>query len=388
MRYKIVLVHGTRFFWMRIPGWYSKWTGENSKFRGGLQEHLDGPVSFSEFRWCGANSHRARVKAAAGLARRIGNVPIDADEAQFVVAHSHGGAVALLACHDETVQDRVRGIACLATPFIIITPRPAGRAWSAVLPNVGMLLGGLGLMGTLFVLALTLLHGQAPVGALIAGVFAMIFLVGAWFGLVEWLGDPGKPTTLPERIRIPLLSLRISGDEASAALHVFRFGGRLIELVWSGLARSVAWIDQLPQRLSGRAVTLVAIVAVVQGVAGGALLLASWIFGLSREAFESLAAWLFAASLALLSPAILFVPVVVWSMFGGLAFGWDLAVRLAAYDIDVEKVPNCRHEAVEFEASKTPWLRHTEILKHARCAPELAAWIRETTLAGGRDVTG
>src|SRR5262245_21977199 len=77
------------------------------------------PVSFSVFEWSGDNSHQARMTAASELAAHLRAVA-DAHRgaAHFVVAHSHGGNVALAALADDSVRRSVRAIACLNTPFI------------------------------------------------------------------------------------------------------------------------------------------------------------------------------------------------------------------------------------------------------------------------------
>src|SRR4029077_16813997 len=40
------------------------------------------------------------------------------DAAHFVIGHSHGGSVALYAMRDDTIRKRLRGVACLSTPFL------------------------------------------------------------------------------------------------------------------------------------------------------------------------------------------------------------------------------------------------------------------------------
>jgi hypothetical protein len=54
----------------------------------------------------------------------------------FVVAHSHGGNVAMYALADESLASRVSGVVCLGTPFFACKPRNL----RAAAPLVGILL--------------------------------------------------------------------------------------------------------------------------------------------------------------------------------------------------------------------------------------------------------
>jgi hypothetical protein len=116
-KYCITLIHGT--FAPDAP-----WTQDGSILRQTLQNHLDGPVSFSNPAWGGANSPWARQKAAQQLAGHLKN-QIEAHPAasHFVVAHSHGGNIALMSCCDAGVSSRLSGVVCLATPFLSYQPR-------------------------------------------------------------------------------------------------------------------------------------------------------------------------------------------------------------------------------------------------------------------------
>ena len=93
-RYVIVLVHGT---W--APG--ASWTQPGSIFREEIEAKLVAAGATSvefvdDFRWSGANSHEARREGAARLNRKLHKVMrLNPSSAIFVVAHSHGGNVAL-----------------------------------------------------------------------------------------------------------------------------------------------------------------------------------------------------------------------------------------------------------------------------------------------------
>jgi len=107
----VTLVHGT--FARGAP-----WTQPGSALSKAVCEHFGQRVQLRRFDWSGRNSFRARAKGAEALAadardiagRYIG-VP------HYVIAHSHGGNVAI----EAAIQCRnmeIDGVVCLATPVL------------------------------------------------------------------------------------------------------------------------------------------------------------------------------------------------------------------------------------------------------------------------------
>jgi hypothetical protein len=116
-KYCITLVHGT--FAPDAP-----WTREGSVLRNTLQSSLDGTVLFSAPNWGGANSPGTRRTAAGHLAEHLtSQFTAHPHASHFIIAHSHGGNVALMACCEATSSARLKGLVCLATPFLSYTPR-------------------------------------------------------------------------------------------------------------------------------------------------------------------------------------------------------------------------------------------------------------------------
>jgi hypothetical protein len=125
----IILVHGT---WPR--GVFPKrrevkrpWFEEGSQFRAGLEAalksaSLDWPIR--AFLWSGANSVHARNYAARKLSDQLRNSLQDhPDVTAVIIAHSHGGNVALRALqHLDSMAGRIR-IVTLATPFLRVIAR-------------------------------------------------------------------------------------------------------------------------------------------------------------------------------------------------------------------------------------------------------------------------
>src|SRR5262249_21494364 len=131
-RCSIILVHGT---WGR--GFFPKrrdslpppnkrwWFEEGSQFRARLDEalksaSLDWPIR--AFLWSGANSVHDRDCAARELSEELRKDLQDADATAVIIAHSHGGNVALRALQHLNMADRIR-VVTLATPFLRVFAR-------------------------------------------------------------------------------------------------------------------------------------------------------------------------------------------------------------------------------------------------------------------------
>src|SRR5262245_16124487 len=74
--------------------------------------------------WSGRNTVSARLSAAETLAQLlqtdVQNRPM---HRRFIVAHSHGGTVALLTARKPGIQQTLAGIICLSTPFLLARRR-------------------------------------------------------------------------------------------------------------------------------------------------------------------------------------------------------------------------------------------------------------------------
>jgi hypothetical protein len=112
----VTLVHGTF-----APK--ATWCRPNSPFRTALEAEF-GSDSTSVFEWSGSNSHSARLAAATRLQDHLRDSLAQHPQANhFIVAHSHGGNVSAYALRDEKLQKKIRGLVCIATPFIRCTDR-------------------------------------------------------------------------------------------------------------------------------------------------------------------------------------------------------------------------------------------------------------------------
>ncbi len=120
MQVVCTLVHG---IWARKAPWMQP----GSLLRETLRERLPS-VDFKPFDWNGRNGLLSRVHAAWELQAHLHRLIDEHPTARhFIIAHSHGGNVALSALHDGYILDRVSGMVCLSTPFLSAQPRPHGR---------------------------------------------------------------------------------------------------------------------------------------------------------------------------------------------------------------------------------------------------------------------
>ncbi len=103
----VVLIHGT---FARD----STWTAPDAP----LSMALGADVTPVRFLWSEANSMRSRRIASEGLAQCIRELVALGYPRVALIAHSHGGNIALKACEDVDVARHVGAIVCLSTPFI------------------------------------------------------------------------------------------------------------------------------------------------------------------------------------------------------------------------------------------------------------------------------
>lgn len=111
----VTIVYGTF-------GWFAAWTKDGSLLRRRLLEAFGGRVRFERVDWPAFNSFSARRTGAERLIRSIESSRAAWPGAkQVVIAHSHGGNVALSATRHFSAGDQVDAIVCMATPFLVAT---------------------------------------------------------------------------------------------------------------------------------------------------------------------------------------------------------------------------------------------------------------------------
>jgi hypothetical protein len=247
--YVITLVHGTFAI-------NAEWTRPGSRLREVVQDRLGGPtnVQFHVFRWGGLlgswinNGHRYRIQAGDQLrSDLLRTLEGNRNAKHFIIAHSHGGNVALYALRDLRLQKAIRGVVCLATPFVHCEARNV-ESTLRLYPTVAWTLVAFPVLLPLFGFAAVILARSTQVAARISpgleepliGVIASILSIGAYFIFAKlpskivdgfigpWLREwsPRKQRQIVSRLGLPLLSqtpvlcMHVAGDEARRHLGV------------------------------------------------------------------------------------------------------------------------------------------------------------------------
>ncbi len=253
MKCVITLVHGNR---PKANGRLSP----GSFLRRQLEERLAGPpkgghyegpaegghyedVTFREFAWTGTNSHTARIEAGHYLALfiRDGHA-LHPDAQHVIVAHSHGGNVALYAMRDPDAREIVSGIVTLGTPFIQ-TKRRDLRGYAEVLAWLFLLFAAVVPLMVFDTLGLR----RAAVATLVTAPFVIVLMKAR---LARWLTDIAireqddivaalQPPSV-ERARLAIFCAR--GDEASRWLRIWKVVTEMPVAVGSVLLFIVAGI--------------------------------------------------------------------------------------------------------------------------------------------------
>ena len=271
----IVLVHGTF-------ATNAAWTRPDHSFYKTLKAKIDGRIEI--FVWSGENSHEARLAAGDQLAKFVRALKLPLQAHAHVIAHSHGGNVALYALRDAEFSDRVASLCFMGTPFLEVRNRNVSKGlrffasavgWLALFPGTPFLMM---LWSSIIYGPISLAIGDSA--AFITSFFALVgfgIYAGRWYvpdhrrRLKIWLYQLLWPTlrsvqiAMNDRFRFGKASCRVLvgrvnldearawlaaiGDIAIAPLLIWEFarkflpGATLILLVWSvvlaGLTKEV-----------------------------------------------------------------------------------------------------------------------------------------------------
>jgi hypothetical protein len=404
VRYLVTLVHGT--FARNAP-----WTHDDSKLCTGLRAAIGGGVCFRPFPWSGHNSVIGRAEASEELAKQIADDVRQYPSArQFVIAHSHGGNFALSAAADARLVDKIAGVVCLSTPFLVSRKRDLGKDPLAF--AVGMVIVVV-LASVAIVDAVVDPLGWASVWKTTAK-FALLLPIGTilFLALGRWLEygqriERAMATTATAIDPEGVLIVRSPADEASGLLITGQFASQITVRVFLAAQRMYAGIESFARRwakrwlaLAGIAVVLIA--AAVLFLSGYALATnpghPQWMRTGSLVGFyASLLPLVFVLTLPLGSyglygatfPARLAVAVLTWpiilllSLFLVIPFGWEVAVANVLLDASAEATPLgawtvhtvAPLTSVEIDSDDIP-LVHSAIYDNPQVIALISSWMR------------
>ena len=234
----VTLIHGT---WAQN----APWTQSGSPLREALRSKL-GETTFRAFQWSGENSFAARSAAAEGLKDFLfEGIEQSPEDKQAIIAHSHGGNVALEALNNFEAAERVDAVVCLATPFITTRQRQFGPH-SQIAVGLAKAMGCV-LFGFVVAWATTSALGAGDEG--FWGPIALILMgiagFGAWWTVsrlgkvwVEhayaWSARIGVSAPTP---RTQLLVIRSASDEPTEGLTAFHLSLTLVMAGWRLLSK-------------------------------------------------------------------------------------------------------------------------------------------------------
>jgi hypothetical protein len=251
--------------------WFQPGSSFQRDIHASLPAELRARVRFVRFRWTGANSFGARETAAGCLRHHLGIWLRRTPEAcHLVVAHSHGGTVAVDALGRWAAPPEasaLKGVLTMATPFVALRPAPVA-GWQRHLRYLAAALAHVFLAIALVAAGLTLWIGRAdPWGNFLVFVFGGVMLGVSILAIIkEGWGEERAERVLASlvrdmpfvrraearatqtaRLRCGLWALRVPGDEATLAIAA----GQIVELLTAGLWRLLvtrpagvlAWLD-------------------------------------------------------------------------------------------------------------------------------------------------
>lgn len=139
---RVHLVHGTWAAGLLKPR--NAWFEQGSETYERLRRELPQSAQIEAFSWSGRNTVASRAEAAVAL---VGHLQQSAarypNSTHVVVAHSHGGTVAVQALSNlddqQVLRSKLRALVCLATPFVYLTKPSLAQHETAFLAATSLL---------------------------------------------------------------------------------------------------------------------------------------------------------------------------------------------------------------------------------------------------------
>jgi len=390
----VTLVHGTF-----ARG--ATWTKDGSALRREISDALGDhghTARFDVFEWSGRNTHKARVKAGYELASHIRRLrkryPVCR---HFIVAHSHGGNVALLAHKHLPEGFHALGVATLGTPFVHarLVEHLKGETLDGLLAkaapdsdNVAGFVGwAVAIPAAIFydnALDKTAYNawywfvGAAAATGMLAGYVATLiapYLARGW----HMIGGKRAAVRLANALRfapVPkthILSFVYPGDEAGRFLEV-------LEATTAWPTRAIRWIKDRASIVGGALFLLVIALSVVTTIAADFITFDSKAV---EDYVSSGFAYIIMATIHVLITLAMLRYVLSFLRGHPAGFGWERPSIHAHVDVGVDTaadVPTARSnvsQVVPFTASEDArrGLRHSGLYEDRRILKALAYWM-------------
>jgi len=378
-KYLITLVHGT--FAKGAP-----WTLGGSSLRNALLKGLGSDTNIQNFEWSGKNTHKARLSAGKDLASFLERTGAShPDSRHVVIAHSHGGNVALYARKQTSARVSLAHIVCLATPFLRCQwrrrlPVFTHVAWLIVCLYFAGLVLNVAATAAAFLFPAAIRDKPSKLQAVALGIAAIAGFVGA-FALLYCLVRrhlANRSKKLAEALAwgegdgLNVLTVAYTRDEARTYLTLLdRLTAKTSRRIWQGLglllvpvaiyvAISIYLLAYHPQIFSGPFFSTDALVA-------GDTPLAAYVVGF----------YLILLLLAGLGSYLL--PLMRGNPYG---YGWERPSTTLLLDIDATdrpeelKAATAEHYRIALgEFGKGKGLAHSLVYEDQRVHDKIVEWI-------------
>ena len=211
--YAVTLIHGTFAS-------HAAWTRSGSALRGALEAAHGKQCLFEPFDWSGANNVFERILAAQALITHLDKLQTAYPGIRHIlIAHSHGGNLALQAeSHGKSIGP-IEGICCLATPFFHARLREESVLSAKFLQSVFLALLSVPYLVVGLVVSVPLIWSLVYV---VVAIFVSATIGGYLSGGVALrpLGENIVNWTHARCSIVNLKIIRASGDEASLVLSI------------------------------------------------------------------------------------------------------------------------------------------------------------------------
>jgi predicted alpha/beta hydrolase family esterase len=384
-----------------------------------LEEAFGTSLILRSFRWSGSNSFSCRSAAATGLSaylqRGIEDNPFSK---QVVIAHSHGGNVVLYALRDPKIRERIDGVVCISTPFIVALPRHFGA-----MPHVQ----AMSVRFAFFLFLAAAICMRLPYFqnlnfdnvriahwlVFIVVYITTVFLVSPFETVIGSFMRKQKAKVVHDLAICPvddlrLLVVRSTADEASSALTAAQFVGWLATSCWTALSTMFGLLDLIETpavNWSKRRKTFLWASIVIFFVGYWRVIYETrlnpgekhnllWLlfltacFGVAvATVLPFITRWV--VQTVVLIPNILigllFAPLYVILSIFSLPFSPVLAFALWSLQITVEPTPAGACRVVQISPSKSSGLRHSSPYSDPSAVQEIVNWIFASAIGVERD---
>jgi hypothetical protein len=368
----VTLVHGTFAA-------DAQWTKSDSKLRRELRDLFGEHAAYYRHQWSGHNSFRARHVAATALSAALKRYTCSFPRALlFIIAHSHGGNVALKALTPE-IMPSVGGVVCLATP--VLTARKRHYPWTADM--------AFNWMGAVPSLLVTLSFSEGGY----FGFFIYLTLWGVSWAVIKAIRSKISKLDFTERYdhiqSDKVLFMRAPGDEASLGIGAADLLSLIIEKVAIAPLRAAESINSffpyLRERLlSHKVLTFCTLAALgVSFFIGGDIY--KTIVGLIL--FVLVTTLLRAGSFLILYvmwgwSSLLLLPMLLLTGFAALVVGPELAMGAAMMHMTAEVCPPGRWTVIQIPADGggsdgVSILQHSVIYESDDALRLMRGWLTE-----------